>query len=147
MAIELPGKGEEAGKIYVRAFTAGVSSDSPEVILTSGDVALVNFNEANIFVQKLEAQVINAFTSTCVFIIGDSADSDGWWTDTEFNCSATAANFNVAASTVGFASGKLYSSTSAILTNIAGAPAAGKAKFRITYMRDADTDLSPSTGL
>ena len=144
-ALNIPGIGEEAGKRYIRVLTVGVSTASPNVTATSGDNIIVNINEANVFVEGIELQIVEAFTSTAVHMIGDSVDSDGWWTDTILIPATSTAVFNAASSAMAYHNGKLYSSTDTILWNQTGATAAGLAKLRITYQRGVDTDLAPNT--
>jgi len=146
-ALNIPSEGERVGR-YMRTVTFGTATASPDVTITTTGtqtVALANINEANVFVEKVEAQVIEALTSTVTITIGDGDDADGYWTDTLFLPASTAATFNVADTTVGYAAGKLYTSSDTIDIVATGANSAGLAKVRITYFRGADTDLAPDT--
>jgi hypothetical protein len=157
MAINIPGAGERLGREYIRAFTFGNSSDA-EIALDTGLLAtgtstygLVNINEPGVFVKSLELQVVAKFTtSTGTFIIGDSDDPDGYWTDTLFNGAATGAVFGNMATSVGYAAGKVYTSTHVInltkgdaAASAISASSLGKAKIR--YIRGCDTDLNANT--
>ncbi len=148
MAVNIPQIGDELG-YHVMAFTFGVASDSPDVEISSstGAHALVNINDVNVQVMKVETQVVKAFdgATTLAFTIGDDVDSDGYWTDTLFVFSSTAAVFNSPATTVGYADGRLYTSTDTIDLVVTGGMTAGSAKMRITYLLGADSDLSPNT--
>jgi len=147
MAVNIPQIGDELG-YHVMAFTFGVASDSPDVEISSstGAQALVNINDVNVQVMKVETQVVKAFdgATTLAFTIGDDVDSDGYWTDTLFVFSSTAAVFNSPATTVGYADGRLYTSTDTIDLVVTGGMTAGSAKMRITYLLGADSDLSPN---
>jgi hypothetical protein len=92
MAVNIPQIGDELG-YHVMAFTFGVASDSPDVEISSstGAQALVNINDVNVQVMKVETQVVKAFdgATTLAFTIGDDVDSDGYWTDTLVRISST----------------------------------------------------------
>lgn len=144
-ALVIPGKAEALGR-FTRTLTWGVAAESPDVsVASAGTYALINVNEPNVFVEKIESQVVIAHTATAVITIGDSSDVDGYWTDTLYQLGTSAAVFNAPATTVGYAAGKLYTSSQAINVTITGTMAAGKSKLRVTYVRGADTDLGPAT--
>lgn len=145
-ALNIPGIGERIGPRYQRVVTFGASGESPDVSFSTstGDFALINVNEPNVFVHKIEAQNIVALDTTAI-TVGDTSDADGFWTDTLLG-HTTSAVFNSPATTVGYAAGKLYTSSQAINVNIAtAAPTTGKIKFRVEYSRGVDTDLAPAT--
>ena len=149
MAITIPGEGEKVGR-YIRAFTIGLAAESPDVDLSTSTgtltVNLVNITEPNVFVHRIDKQVVMQFdTATLTFTIGDSTDPDGYWTDTLFNLSASGSVFDNMATSVGYGAGKLYTSTQAIQLVQSTKISAGKAKLLIEYERGADTDLNPAT--
>lgn len=142
-ALVIPGVGERVGRMYQRVVTFGVSGESPDVNVTSQAVwPVININEANVMVHKLERQVVVAFDTT-VITIGDTDDADGYWTDTLFG-HTTAGVFDEC-SGAAYEAGRLYTSSQAINVTIGTADhTTGKAKLRITYSRGADTDLAPA---
>lgn len=148
MAVNIPQIGDVLGS-HVMAFTFGVSSDSPDVDISTvaGAQALVNINDVNIRVEKVETQVVTAFdgATSLAFTIGDGDDADGYWTDTLMDFASTAAVFNSPATTVGYAAGKTYTSTDTIDLTVTGGMTAGKAKVRISYRIGVDTDLDADT--
>jgi hypothetical protein len=141
-ALNIPGVGERIGPIYQRVMTYGATAESPDVSFATatGDVILININEANVFVYSLEAQNVIAYDTTAM-IVGDGDDTDGWWTDTLLD-HTTDGVFNWTTG-VGYGTGKLYTSSDTIDINVSVAKATtGKTKFRITYQRGVDTDIS-----
>lgn len=151
-ALEIPGIGEPLGQRQVRVLTFGASGESPDVIIGSGTgtTALVNIQEANVFVENVESQVVmkvcTAAAGAVAMTIGDSDDVDGYWTDTLLNVAATSAVFANMATTVGYAAGRLVTSTLSInLVKASALASAGKVRLRITYVRNADTNLNAAT--
>lgn len=150
-ALDIPGIGEVPGRVYQRVVTFGDTGESPDVGIastTTGAVALINLNEANIFIHNLEKQVVVAFdgATSLEFSLGDGDDPDGFWTDTLFVPTTSDAVFGNMASTVAYAQGHLYTSSDTIDLTITGGLSAGKGKLRVTYSRGVDTDLNPATG-
>jgi len=144
-ALIIPGEAEAVGR-FVRELTWGVSGESPDVsVASAGTYSLINVNEANVLVEKIESQVVIAHTATAVITIGDSSDVDGYWTDTLYELGTSAAVFNSPATTVGYAAGRLYTSSQSIDVVITGTMAAGKSKLRVTYSRGVDTSIGPAT--
>ena len=144
-ALIIPGEAEAVGR-FVRELTWGVSGESPDVsVASAGTYSLININEANVLVEKIENQVVVAHTATAVITIGDSSDVDGYWTDTLYELGTSAAVFNSPATTVGYAAGRLYTSSQSIDVVITGTMAAGKSKLRVTYSRGVDTSIGPAT--
>lgn len=144
--LKIPGIGEETGITYMRQMTWGHSDESPDVTCaTGGTEPIISITEANVFVEKLEAQVVVANTGTTVLIIGDGDNTDGWWTNALYGVGSSAAVYNSPDSSVGYAAGKLYTSSDTIDIVFTGLLAAGKNRMRITYHRGADTDLIPDT--
>jgi len=151
MAIDIPGVGESLGR-FSKIMTFGASGESPDVTIGSGTgtTALININEANVFVENLESQVVlkvcTAGTGAVSMTIGDGTDVDGFWTDTLLNVAATSGVFANMATTVAFSQGKLYTSSDTIdLVKAAALASAGKVRLRITYRRGTDTNLNPAT--
>jgi hypothetical protein len=148
-AINIPGVGEGLGR-FIRVFTFGTSTASPDVVITSGTgvTTLVSIDEPNVFVESIDLQVIEALATagSGISLIGDEVDSDGFWTDTLGNFAATAAVFNNMATSVGYGGGKLYTVTDTIdfVRGIATAKK-GLVKARITYSRGNDTTLNSAT--
>ena len=144
-ALTIPGVGERIGRRYQRVVSIGVTGESADVDLatTTTTNILINVNEPNVMVHKLERQVVVAFDTT-VITVGDSDDADGFWTDTIFG-HTTAAVFDV--DTAGaYEAGRLYTSSQVInLTIGTAAPTTGKALFRVEYSRGVDTDITPAT--
>lgn len=151
-ALEIPGIGEPLGQRIMREVSFGASGESPDVTIGSGTgtTALVNIQEPNVFIDNVESQVVvkvcTAGTGAVAMTIGDSDDVDGYWTDTLLNVAATAAVWSNMSTTVGYGAGRLVTSTLSInLTKGAALASAGKVKLRITYYRNADTDLNAAT--
>jgi hypothetical protein len=150
-ALNIPGIGEALGRNYMRVMTFGATGESPDVSIastTTGAVVLANVNEADVFVHDIEKQVVIAFdgATSLEFTVGDGDDVDGYWTDTLFVPTTSDAVFGNMATTVGYAQGKMYTSSDTIDLGITGGLTAGKAKLRFTYSRGVDTDLAPATG-
>lgn len=150
MALDIPGVGEPVGQVMKRVMTFGGSAESPTVSIGSGTgvTALFNINEPNVYVQSIEPQVIiiTSTNASANILIGDEVDSDGYWTDTLLNVGATSAVFANMATTVGYAAGKLYTTTDTIdLVKNTAVASVGKIKLRITYWRNADTNLNVAT--
>lgn len=144
-ALTIPGIGERTGLTYIRTMTWGHSSESPDVgCTTGGTVPIIRITEANVFVEKLEAQVVEANTGTTVLVIGDGDNTEGWWTDTLYLLDSSAPVYNVPTTAIGYAAGKLYTSSDTIDIVFTGVLAAGKNKMRVSYHRSADTDLVPA---
>lgn len=156
MAIDIPGVGERLGQVYVRAFTFG-NSTGAEVALDTGLLAtgtsvygLININEPGVYVKDFQLQIVSKFTtSTGTFIIGDTDDEDGYWTDTLFAGTATGAVFGNMATTVGYAAGHVYTAPGVInltkkLAAASAASASSLAKAKIIYIRGCETDLNPN---
>lgn len=156
-AIQIPGVGEKIGVEYIRAGTFGGSSDADVqfdtlVLSTSAGVyPIVNINEPGVWVEGIEVQVVSKLTtSTGTFVIGDSDDADGYWTDTLLIGTSTGAAFNKSASTVGYAGGKVYNSSHVINVTKGGAAASASVssslvKYRVRYMRGCDINLNANT--
>jgi hypothetical protein len=148
-ALDIPGIGERTGERYIRVVDFGYTGENVDVeVAATGDVALININEPNVFVHSLDKQVVQVFNSGASHkvIIGDCDDSDGYWTDTLFLSTTCDAVFANAATTVAYAAGKLYTATDIIAVNFStAAPTAGRARLRIEYSRGVDTDLAPAT--
>ena len=148
-ALNIPGRGEKPGCLYrkVVSFSAK-SSDGYDVAVASGNNVLININEAGVFIEGFEVQCTTAFTATAALLMGDSADCDGWGTDTAMNIAATATVWKALAASMPYAGGKLYTSTDAIAFHVTGTPAAGCAKLRVTYQigLESDTDFNCATG-
>jgi len=145
-ALIIPGEAEAVGR-FTRELTWGVSGESPDVsVASAGTYSLINVNEANVFVEKIESQVVIAHTSTAVITIGDSDDVDGFWTDCLYLPNSSGATFNAPATTVGYAAGRLYTSSQSIDVVITGTMSAGKSKLRVVYSRGMDTSIGPATG-
>jgi len=149
-ALEIPGVGEPLGQTQVRIMTFGASGESPTVNIGSGTgtTALFNINEPNVFVEKIESQVVLKISSagTGAMTIGDSDDVDGYWTDTLLLITTTAAVFNNMATTVAYAQGRLYTATQTIdLIKASAIASVGKVRLRISYFRNADTNIKPAT--
>jgi hypothetical protein len=149
-ALDIPGVGEPVGQVIRRVMTFGGAAESPTVSIGSGTgvTALFNINEPNVFVQSIEPQVIiiTSTSATANLLIGDEVDSDGYWTDTLLVVGSTSAVFNNMATTVGYAAGKLYTVTDTIdLVKNTAVASVGKVKLRITYWRNADTNLNVAT--
>ncbi len=141
-ALIIPGFGEKPGGVYRKVVSFGVSTTN-DVVVAAGDNAIINITAPGVFIEGLEKQCITGFTASCALLMGDSADSDGWGTDTAMNLAASAAVFSNLAASMAYAGGKLYTDTDAILFNITGAPAAGQAKVRVTYQVGvSDTNLN-----
>jgi hypothetical protein len=156
-ALNIPGVGERVNREYTRVVSFGsiaaadVQLSSTELSTAGGTVALININEPNVEIKELAFQVAGKLTtSSGTFTIGDSDDPDGFVTDTLLVGTATGARFNVMASSVGYAGGKVYTSPGVINVTKAGAavPAAsqltGICNVRVRYIRNAD-DTNPST--
>jgi len=157
-ALNIPGVGERVGREYARVVSFGsissadVQLSSTELSTAGGTVALININEPNVFIKSLEFQVAGKLTSSSgTFTIGDSDDVDGFVTDTLLVGTSTGAVWSNMSSGVGYAAGKVYTSSGVINVTKAGAavPAAsqltGLCNVRVRYVRNADTDLNPST--
>jgi hypothetical protein len=149
-ALNIPGIGERTGERYIRTVDFGFTGETgvDVEIAATGDVALININEPNVFVHSLDKQVVAVLNAAATFTIniGDGADSDGYWTDTLFLSTTCDAVFANAGTTVAYAAGKLYTTTDVINVNNAGsALTAGHVKLRIEYSRGVDTDLAPAT--
>jgi len=156
MTINIPGIGEELGVEYTRMTSFGLSSNAEIALDTCiqstalAQYALVNINEPNVFIKNVEIQVAAELTSsTGLFTIGDTDDVDGYWTDTLIVGTATSAVWANMATTVAYAQGKLYTSSSVIELGNTGAAvsAVGSAclvNLRVTYKRGCDTNLNPS---
>ena len=157
-AINIPGVGEKLGVEYIRAGTFGGSTsadvqfDTLVLSTSAGVYPIVNINEAGVWVKDIDVQVVSKLTtSTGTFVIGDSDDADGYWTDTLIVGTSTGAVFNKSASSVGYAGGKVYNSTHVINVTKGGAAASASVstslvKYRIRYIRGmSDTDLNANT--
>lgn len=148
-ALDIPGIGERIGDRYIRTVSFGFTGETVDVeIAATGDAAVININEPNVFVHSLEKQVAAVLAAAATFqiIIGDCDDSDGYWTDTLFLSTTCDGVFANAGTTVAYAAGKLYTTTDIIAVNNAGsALTAGNCKLRIEYSRGVDTDLAPAT--
>jgi len=148
-AIDIPGVGEGLGR-FVRMFTFGTATASPDVAFTTGTgtTTLVSVKEANVLVESIDLQVVEAAATAGSGgnLIGDGVDTDGYWTDTLADFASTAAVFNNMSTSVGYGAGKLYTTTDTI--DFVHAPATAKkglVRARITYSRGADTNLNPAT--
>jgi hypothetical protein len=149
-ALDIPGIGERIGDRYTRIVDFGFTGETgiDVALAATGDVALININEPNVFVHKLDKQVRTVFNAAATFTIniGDCDDSDGYWSDTLFLSTTCDAVFANAASTLAYWNGKLYTATDIIAVNVAtNAVTAGSCRLRIEYTRGMDTDLSPAT--
>lgn len=149
-ALNIPGIGERTGERYIRTVDFGFTGETgvDVALAATGDAALVNINEPNVFVHSLDKQVIAVFNAAATFTvnIGDCEDDDGYWSDTLFLSTTCDAVFANAGTTVAYAAGKLYTTTDIIAVNIAtSALTAGHARLRIEYSRGVDTDLAPAT--
>ena len=149
-ALDIPGIGERTGERYIRTVDFGYTGETgiDVAVAATGDVALININEPNVFVHRLDKQVVAVLNAAATFqiIIGDCDDSDGYWTDTLFLSTTCDAVFANAGTTVAYAQGKLYTATDIIAVNNAGsALTAGHVRLRIEYSRGVDTDLAPAT--
>ena len=145
-ALIIPGEAEAVGR-FVRELTWGVSGESPDVsVASAGTYSLISVNEANVLVEEIESQVVIAHTATAVITIGDSDDVDGFWTDCLYLPNSSGATFNAPATTVGYAAGRLYTSSQSIDVVITGTMSAGKSKLRVVYSRGMDTSIGPATG-
>lgn len=156
-ALEIPGVGERVGREYVRAATFGGSSNA-DIVFDTGVLAtgasvypIININEAGVYIKDIDVQVVSKLTtSTGTFTIGDSDDADGYWTDTLLVGTSTGAVYNKSASTVGYAGGKLYTSSHVINVTKGGAAASASVssslvKFKVRYIRGCDTNLNANT--
>lgn len=158
MAVNIPNIGDgRVGDFRIMAFTFGCSSDAEVQLDTNVQAtgeftyALVNLNEPNVFIKSVDLQVVSKLTtSTGTFVIGDGTDTDGYWTDTLLVGTTTSAVFNNMSTSVGYGAGKLYTAADTI-DLVKGAAAASAistsslVKCRVSYIRGADTDLSPNT--
>ena len=149
-ALNIPGIGERTGERYIRTVDFGFTGETgiDVALAATGDVALININEPNVFVHSLDKQVRTVFNaaSTFALAIGDCDDSDGYWSDTLFLSTTCDAVFANAGTTVAYAQGKLYTTTDIIGVNVSGAAVtAGNCRLRIEYSRGVDTDLNPAT--
>jgi hypothetical protein len=152
-ALDIPGVGEPFGVTIIREFTVGASGESPDVTLSSAaaQVAIVNINEPNVFVEDIMAscQITIATNNTGVIglAIGDGTDTDGWWTAATLPTSSAAAPvYANMATSMGFYGGKLYATTDTIdIGKTIAVASVGKLELRITYQRSADTNLNPAT--
>jgi hypothetical protein len=147
--LSIPGIGEGLRRMQRRTFTFGASSGSPDVTITTGTgtTALIDINEANVFVKSIEYQVLEAISVSGAggLTLGDGDDVDGYWTDTLFNGYATDAGFENMATSVAYSGGKLYTASDSIdLTKTVARAAGGKVKVRVNYFRNADTNLNPA---
>ena len=146
-ALSIPGIGERTGERYQRVVDFGFTGEDADVIVTAAaDYPLININEPNVMVHKLDKQVVIPFGATATFTltIGDT-DVDGYWTDTLFLSTTCDAVFANVASTVAYAAGRLYTSTDVINLTNSIVINAGRARLRIEYSRGVDTDLAPAT--
>jgi len=149
-ALDIPGIGERTGERYIRTMNFGFTGETgiDAALAATGDVALININEPNVFVHKIDKQIFVPFAAGATFAmcIGDCDDSDGYWSDTVFlstTCDAVFANMST---TVAYAQGKLYTATDIIGVNVVTtAVTAGNCRLRIEYSRGVDTDLNPAT--
>ena len=153
-AIEIPGVGEKLGVEYVRVGSFGGSSDADVAFDTlvlstgAGVYPIVNIREPGVWIEGIELQVVSRLTtSTGTFIIGDAADPDGYWTDTLLVGTSSGAAFNRSASSVGYAGGKVYTSSNVINVTKGGAAASASVssslvKYRVRYVRGRNTDLN-----
>jgi hypothetical protein len=151
-ALNIPGVGEPVGQRLQRIMTFGASGESPDVSIGSGTgtTALININEPNVFVVGIEPQLVmkicTAGTGVVAMTIGDGTSVAGYWTDTALNVAATSAVFANMATSAVFSQGKLYTTSDTIdLVKGAAFASAGKMRLRITYVRNADTNLNPAT--
>ena len=157
MTMNIPGIGEETGVEYTRMSSIGASTgaeialDTVFLSTTATSYAMININEPNVLVKSIELQVAAVLTtSTGTFTIGDTADGDGYWTDTLLVPTTTGAVWSNMATSVGYGAGKLYTTSDVISLVKAGAAASALGassllNFRVTYRRGMDTDLQPST--
>ena len=150
-ALEIPGIGEPLGQTIKRVVSFGATGESADVTIGSGTgtTALINIQEPNVFVKSVEKQVVVAVctaTGGIAMTIGDSDDVDGYWTDTLLLETTTETAWANQATTVGYAQGRLVTSSLSInLVKGTALASAGKVRLRITYIRNADTNLNPST--
>jgi len=150
-ALNIPGIGERIGERYIRKVDVGFLGETGiDVALSSatGDVAIININEPNVFVHSLKKQQRVPFTAGATFkiIVGDCNDSDGYWTDTLYLTTTCDAVFVEAGTTAAYAMGHLYTTTDIIAVNQSEVVVTGgSARFLIEYTRGVDTDLSPAT--
>lgn len=156
-ALNIPGVGERLGREYTRVVSFGGSSSadahlSSTVLGTAGGaVALININEGGVEIKEMAFQVASKLTtSTGTFTIGDSDDADGFFTDTNLVGTSTGARFQDMTSAVGYAGGKMYSSSGVINVTKAGAAAsavssASLVNVRVRYVRGSDSNINPST--
>lgn len=144
-ALSIPVLGERVGR-YIRNVEFGFTGEGADVTVTAeGTYALVNINEANVMVHKIDKQVSMPFTATAVMVIGDCDDTDGYWLDTLFLSSVCDAVFANQSTVHAYYGGRLYTTTGVIDLNTTGAVGAGKARLRIEYSRGVDTDIAPAT--
>jgi hypothetical protein len=146
-ALEIPGIGERIGERYQRIIDFGFTGEaSVDVVVTAaGAYPVVNINEPNVFIHKIDKQVVADFNSTAVCgDIGDT-DVDGYWTDCLFLPAATQAVFANVTTTVAYAAGRLYTTTDVINVTLTNAVTEGNARLLIEYSRGVDTDITPAT--
>ena len=150
-ALDIPGIGERTGERYIRKVDFGFAGETGinvTLATATGDVAIININEPNVFVHKIDKQVRVPFTAGATFkiVIGDCADSDGYWSDTLFLTTTCDAVFANAASTLAYWNGHLYTTTDIIAVNQSEVVVTGgSCRLRIEYSRGMDTDLNPAT--
>jgi hypothetical protein len=151
-AITIPGIGEPAIGTMRHVVSFGAATTSPDVILgtSTGEFPVFEVEEG-VFVTNIEMQVVEAFDGATALdlSIGDTDNAAGWWTDTLANViGSSAAVYNSPSSAVTYAGGKRYNAHEEIdISFVAGTVTAGKANLRISYNRETDTDLAPSTGI
>lgn len=110
-----------------------VSSDVDVVMTTTGTYDLISV-PAGVFVHSVVAHVDTAFTTSVAMEIGDSDDTDGFYTDTDLAADTSDANHAWNAAGGVYSLGKIYSAAQNIQAVLSGATAAaGQITLVITY--------------
>lgn len=113
--------------------TFGYSSDNDIQITSTGTYTLASVLQ-NVMIKNIRGRINTVFTTNMTMIVGDSDDTDGWFTDTDLapESSDVAGIWNIGSGA--YADGRSYSAVQDIQAVIAGtACLAGAGELIITY--------------